>query len=116
MLLPLWPPVLFLTDVSHHLALSPDSTHLADLHNKADQFLTQGLAPSTITTYAAGKKKYTQFCTTSGLCPMPSSETTLILFASYLATGNIAHTTIKMYLSAVRHMHAIAGLHDLFSE
>jgi len=26
------------------------------------------------------------------------------------------HTTIKVWLSAVRHMHVIAGLHDLFSE
>jgi len=47
---------------------------------------------------------------------MLSSEVTLILFASYLATANISHTTIKMFLSAVPHMHVVTGLHKQFGE
>ena len=47
--------------------------------------------------------------------PIPASEATLILFASYLATQNISYTTIKVYLSAVRHMHVSMGLHNFFN-
>ena len=100
----------------HHPTLSKDAARLAELHRKADQFIAGGLAPSTIATYSAGQKKYIHFCTTHQVTPLPSSETTLILFASYLATTNISHTTIKVYLSAVHHMHVVAGLHELFSE
>jgi len=100
--------------MSYHL--STDAANLADLYCKANQFLTQGLAPLTIAAYSAGKKKYIQFCTTSQITSLPSSENTLILFASYLATANISHTTIKVYLSAVRHMHIVAGLHEIFNE
>ena len=103
-------------DMFHHLTLSPDATHIAELHRKADQFIAGGLTPSTIATYSAGRKKYIQFYTTHQATPLPSSETKLILLASYLATTNISHTIIKVYLSAVRHMHVAAGLHELFSK
>ena len=115
-LLPLWSTVIILVDGFHHLMPLPDAAHLTDLYCKANQFLIQGLAPSTITTYSAGKNKYIQFCTASRISPIPSSETTLILFASYLATANMSHTTIKVYLAAIRHMHVVAGLHERFSE
>ena len=103
-------------DMFHHLTLSPDATYIAELHRKADQFIAGGSTPSTIATYSAGRKKYIQFYTTHQATPLPSSETTLILFASYLATTNISHTIIKVYLSAVRHMHVAAGLHELFTK
>ena len=103
-------------DMFHHPTLSSDATRIAELHRKADQFIAGGLTSSTIATYSAGRKKYIQFCTTHQAIPLPSSETTLILFASYLATTNISHTTIKVYLSAVHHMHVFAGLHEFFSE
>jgi len=95
---------------------SPNTPNLADLHSKADRFLAQGLAPSTVATYSAGKRKYILFCTTTKISPMPSSESTLILFVTHLAAANISHTTIKVYLSAIRHMHIIAGLHNSFNE
>ena len=87
-------------DMFHHPSLSPDATHIAELHRKADQFIAGGLTPSTIVTYSR-KKKYIQFCTTHQVTPLPSSETTLILFASYLATTNISHTTCICQLSAI---------------
>ena len=39
---------------------------------------------------------------------MPASESTLLLFATHLANSNISYATIKIYLSAVRHMHVTA--------
>lgn len=48
--------------------------------------------------------------------PLPTCEETLMLFTSYLAQQGLAHTTIKVYLSAVRNLHVSAGLHKEFSQ
>ena len=86
MLLPLWFTIIIPVDMFHHPTLSPDAARIAELHRKADQFIAGGLTPSTIATNSAGKKKYIQFCTTHQATPLPSSETALILFASYLTS------------------------------
>jgi len=41
----------------------------------------------------------------------PTSEGTLIYFASYLAR-TVRHSTIKLYLAAVRKLHITAGYSD----
>ena len=45
---------------------------------------------------------------------MPTTETTLILFATYLALERITYATIKVYLAAIRNTHVSAGLHSHF--
>lgn len=85
------------------------------LHRKAQQYLTLGLAPTTRATYSTGWQKFTNFCTSAHKSPIPASEQTLLLFVSSMA-NNISHGTIKVYLSAVRHMHVIVGLHTHFSQ
>ena len=47
--------------------------------------------------------------------PIPTSECTLTLFISHLASSNISQGTIKVYLSAVRHMHVCKGLHNHYN-
>ena len=47
---------------------------------------------------------------------LPKSEETLLLFTSYLAKQVLAHTTIKVYLSAVHNLHVSAGLHKEFAQ
>ena len=42
---------------------------------------------------------------------LPASEGTLIYFASYLAR-TVRHSTIKLYLAAVRNLHVTAGYPD----
>ena len=37
------------------------------------------------------------------------------MFVSHLAQEGLAHTSIKVYLSAVRNLHISAGLHEVFS-
>ena len=81
------------------------------LSSAAHRFLTAGLATSTTATYSAGKRRYLQFCGRAKVPATPASEATIILFVSHLATTNISHSSIKIYLSAVRHMHIIRGLH-----
>lgn len=47
---------------------------------------------------------------------MPTSEATLLLFVSYLASLNLSHATIKVYLSGVRSLHIVSGHHNSFTE
>ena len=47
---------------------------------------------------------------------MPTSESTLLFFVAHLTTLNLSHATIKVYLSAVRHMHVTAGQHSSFTQ
>ena len=42
---------------------------------------------------------------------LPASEGTLIYFASYLAR-TVRHSTIKLYLAAVRNLHIRSGFSD----
>ena len=42
---------------------------------------------------------------------LPASEGTLVYFASYLAR-KVRHSTIKLYLAAVRNLHITAGFND----
>ena len=82
----------------------------------ACQFFEAGLASNTRTTYAAGIRKYTNFCKATKLHILPASEPRLILFITHLATGNISQATIKVYLSAVRYIHVLLGLHNSFNQ
>ena len=91
------------------------SIDLPFLQLKAKEFYSHGLAASTKSTYSAGQLRFTTFCKELKLSALPATEATLLLFVSYLATHNISHTTIKVYLSAVRHLHVSAGMHTFFN-
>lgn len=69
-----------------------------------------------MTTYSSGKRRYLRFCCRVKVPAIPATETTLILFATHLATASISHASIKVYLSAVRHMHILRGLHNEFDQ
>ena len=43
---------------------------------------------------------------------MPTSESTLLLFVSYLASRNLSYPTIKVYLAGIRSLHVVSG-HDV---
>ena len=92
-------------------ALDPSSLELQCHH-----FLAQGLASSTRSTYLSGQKKFYDFCSQLGKIhqsgsPCPTDEWTLCLFATFLA-NTVQHSTIKVYLSAVRSLHIEQGFAD----
>ena len=64
----------------------------------------------------AGQRRYLHFCKAAGIKPLPVSEGALTLFTTHLAVSNVSHGTIKVYLSAVRHLHICKGLHTHFSQ
>jgi len=88
-----------LQDCKYQSQWQMDTTNL---QYKAAEFLTNGLALNTRTTYTAGQQRFADFCQEISVTTMPASEELLILFATHLAASNIAHTIIKVYISATR--------------
>ena len=78
------------------------------------KYYSQGTAPTTRRSYKAGTRQYMRFCQQSSLPSIPTSEKTLLLFATHLATRGLTYATIKVYLAAVRHSHVTVGYHDDF--
>ena len=77
------------------------------------------LAHSTRKTYSTGQKRFIDFCSQLGRLnehgsPCPASEWTLCLFATFLASS-LKHSSIKVYLSAVRALHVEWGFPDPLS-
>ena len=64
----------------------------------------------------SGQRKFYNFCLQLGRIhlsgsPCPTDDWTLCLFATFLA-GTVQHSTIKVYLSAVRSLHIDQGFPD----
>ena len=87
----------------------------ADLQLKAQHYFINGLVANTRITYNAGQQHFQTFCQAIKAHILPASETTLSLFITYLAAKKISHKTIKVCLSAIRHMHVAAGMCSQFS-
>ena len=73
------------------------------------RYYIQGLAPSTQKTYHSAKLRFIKFCNSAAIIPTPLSEDTLCFYVSKLADQGLAHSTIKAYLSAARHLHISSG-------
>ena len=82
---------------------------LASLDQAVEQ---SALAPTSQRTYASAQQRYVCFCISFGLAPLPVSEHQLCQFASHLANETLAHSTIKGYLSAIRHLQRASGFPD----
>lgn len=57
-----------------------------------------------------------KFCQEAGFTPLPVSQSLLCKYVSYLANQNLKHGTIKVYLSAVRHLQIKYGMNDPFAQ
>ena len=78
--------------------------------------MQHGVFPKTlIRPTALRKKRFVEFCLMNRLPGpdgdvLPTTEGTLVCFASHLAR-TVRHSTIKLYLAAVRNLHITSG-HD----
>ena len=77
-------------------------------------YLRCSLAPSTKRAYAAGQRRYIDFCTKAGLSPFPTNEKKLCSFAAARGHEGLKAQTIKGYLSAVRNRQIILQLGNPF--
>ena len=75
-------------------------------------YFSTGLASATRKTYQADQRHYLLFCVQLGIFPVPASEDTC-RFVAVLASQGIAHSTIKVYLSAMHQLHIAKKLPDL---
>ena len=64
--------------------------------------------------YASGQKRYLEFCQLSSLSPFPLSENQLCSFVAHLSELGLQHSSIKGYLSAIRHLQILGGMGDPF--
>ena len=75
---------------------------------------SQATSKGTQRSYHSGIQQYNLFCSQSSLPSIPTSEKTLLLFATHLAMRHLSSATIKVYMAAVRHAHITAGHHTIF--
>ena len=84
---------------------------LSRLEEHANFYLSRGVAPNTARAYKSAQSRYWAFCARFSLPPLPASEQILILFVAELAQ-DLAHSTIRSYLSGVRNLHITNGFPD----
>ena len=77
-----------------------------------EHYFSNGLATSTRRSYNSAKNRYATFCRQLGLEPLPASEHQLCQYISHLANEKLCHSSIKCYLSAIRHLHIAEGYGD----
>ena len=56
-----------------------------------------------------------RFCQQAGLIPLPLRENTLCLFVAHLVEQGLQHSSIRLYLSSLRHLQISSGLPDPFT-
>ena len=79
-------------------------------------YYQNGLATATQRCYIVGQQRYIHFCTQANRRVIPTSETTLLLFATHLALAGLAYTSIKVYFSAIGNLHTAHSLHDAYRQ
>ena len=80
---------------------------LRQLGESVREYYIRGLAPSTVKSYASAKSRFVQFCHNINQSCIPVSETLLCLYVWHLANENVSASSIKSYLSAIRHLQII---------
>lgn len=84
---------------------------LGDLNADIQKYLSLSVAASTRKTYSSGERRFLDFCPLHRPLQsthIPTDEETLIQYVAYLAK-TIKHSSIKGYLTAVRHLHIRSG-------
>ena len=78
------------------------SLDLAGLDSLVQLSLQHSLAPSTRRSYGSAQARYLSFCHSFNFPCLPLDEGVLCRFAAWLAHEQVAHASIKGYLSALR--------------
>ena len=77
-----------------------------------DFYFQRAIADSTQRTYASAQSRFLSFCREFSLQPLPVNEPQLCRFASFLGLQNLAHSSIKGYLAAIRRLQIAQSLPD----
>ena len=86
---------------AHH----PQTRLDISLEGDVQRYIELGLASATRKTYQPCISRFYQFCTMYSVSdPLSASQSLLCSFVSYLANAGLACTTIRTYVSAIRHL------------
>jgi len=85
---------------------------ISALERSVEVYVFNVFSPLMRRTYDAVKKRYKQFSSTLGAPPVLVHEPVLCQFTAHLANEHLCHTTYKIYLSAITHLHIAAGYSD----
>ena len=85
---------------------------LQRLLKDAHGLIASSLRPSTRSTYAAAYRVYHGFTSRHNLRDMPASEDQLLCFIAFMAQQGIKHSSIGVYLAAIRSRHLMSGFPD----
>ena len=88
---------------------------IPSLSSAVHHYYQQGLATSTHKSYIATIQQYISFCQQIKHTPLPADEATLLLYTAHMGQKVLSHSTIKVYLSAIRSLHVTVGQHKHFS-
>ncbi len=76
------------------------------------ELFSAGIAQSTRRAYQSGTNRYLRFCSDYGVSPFPASEQNLCFFVGSLFRDGLTGSTVKSYLSGIRHSQIAVGLDD----
>ena len=79
-------------------------------------YYQNGLATATQRFYSTEQQCYTQFFKQANRTGIPTSESTLLLFAAHLARSELAHTSIKVYFSAIGNLHTAHSHREAYQQ
>ena len=85
-----------------------------DLGQVVKRLLWESLAPATRRTYCSAQGRYLTYCAEEHTQPLPTNEDILCRFVAWMFVHDLSHQTMKLYLSAVRHLQIMSGLGDPF--
>ena len=92
--------------MAHHVALAwgglINPLFLSGLDQHATSLVMSGWAPRTRSGYGSAIKRYLAFASTYSLEPLPLTEPMLLRYVAHLNLAQLAPSTIKNYLSALR--------------
>ena len=85
---------------------------LQSLDKAVEFYFLNALAPATRKLYGSAQNRYLWFCAKASFDPVPASEQQLCRFVGQLVKDSLAPSSIKSYLSAIRHLHLAMHLPD----
>ena len=95
-------------------ASSLSSIHRSIEHQVGEHKFGASLAPSTIRCHRSISCRCLHCCQLTGLAPFPDSEHKPCIYVAHLSNEQLAHSTIKGCLSAVRHLNIAESHPDPF--
>ncbi len=88
---------------------------IPSLAREVQSLYAHGIAGNTSRTYNSGKRRFLRFCQATGLILLPLSEEVLCLFVAQLVQDGLQFSSIRTYLSSLRHLQISTGFPDPFA-